>query len=582
MFKLAYSQLGYRPVSEKLLTLVVPPGTEGDLPERIPFYLRHLFGRIPRDHNPPEGWNGSYFRWPFDLDKGRLLLDQATVLFKGELVRKETRWGTFWQGDFTAFEECGQFQIETDYACTFPFRIAEDVYDRLQYGYLNYLYSQRSGFANPGLRDATHLEDGKLDTNGEQIDAAGGWYDAGDYRKWMFLTHPNSEALADLVDHGNPGLRDKVLEELEWGNRFFHSMITEEGQVWEDLGGGTLKAGLDYDKDWWFENHPGCNCYEDEQQRRIRSNYNPSVQFMFVRIQARLSQVLQGAAADKCLALAKRAWAYGVERDHDHRTLFVAEQLWAALNLKDASPESVDNATIEKLVDELVSRQDSGTEGLSGYFMEKDDADGFRCIAMACEPMMALLRLVELDFPGLTNGVATARESVSRYIQDFLIQDAASNSFSYPPYGVYVDPENAGLQTFRDAGRGRFVRSFLHPLNSQQIAHGCGGVALHQAALCAKAGKLMDRPEWCEYANHIVQWTLGHNPQALCLQTGVGHRFPTPFSQYVLRLPDALCVGHNGRPDDSPYVEESELIEWCTQEIWDIPHGYLMQAILWV
>lgn len=580
--KLAYSQLGYLTRSEKLLALVVEPEAVADLPDRIPFYVRGLFDRIPRDHQPPKGWDGGFFRWPFDIKKGKLLPHEGNIPFKGELVKTETRWGTFWQGNFNEFEESGQFQVETDYACSFPFLIADNIYDRLQYGFLNYLYSQRSAFANPGLREATHLDDGKLDTNGEHIDATGGWYDAGDHRKWMFLTQPNVEALAELAVHGHPGLRDKVVREIEWGNKFFHTMITEEGQVWEDLGGGTLKPGLDYDKDWWFENHPGCNCYESEDERCIRTNYNPSVQFMFVRIQARLAGILNGEAAEKCLSLARRAWTYGLKRDHDRRTIFVAEQLWAALNLKEASPESVSNSIIANLVNELVGRQDVLREGLSGYFMEKDNTDGFRCIAMACEPVMPLLRLVELHITGLEDSEAIARESIRRYIEDFLLKDATSNSFSYPPYGVYVNPENPDLQTFRDAGRGRFVRSFLHPLNSQQIAHGCGGVALHQAVVCAKAGKLMNKPEWQAYASRILQWTLGHNPQALCMHTGVGHRFPTPFSHHVLRLPDAVCVGHNGRPDDSPYIEESELIEWCTQEIWDIPHGYLAQAILWV
>ncbi|MEX0321492.1 MAG: glycoside hydrolase family 9 protein [Puniceicoccaceae bacterium] len=582
MYKLSYSQLGYRPGSQKLLSLVVDPEKSGELPGKIPFYVRNLFDRIPRENTHPKGWDGSFFNWPFDLTKGKLLPEQANIQYQGELVRQDTRWGTFWQGSFDAFQGSGQFQVETDYACSFPFLISDNLYDRLQYGYLNYLYCQRSGFMNPGLREATHLDDGKLDTTDEHINAVGGWYDAGDYRKWMFLTHPNMETLAQLMERGHPGLREKILSEIEWGNKFFHSMITAEGQVWEDLGGGTLKPGLDYDKDWWFENHPGCNCYESEEERSIRTNYNPSVQFMFVRIQAYLAKVLEGSASEKCLELARRAWEYGIKRGHDRRTLFVSEQLWAAINLKDVCPEAVDNTVIEALVRELISLQDSGDDGLYGYFMEKDESDGFRCIAMACEPVMALLRLVELNPAELKASVDAAKDSVRRYIDGFVLADAKSNSFSYPPYGVYVNPENKELQTFRDAGRGRFVRSFLHPLNSQQIAHGCGGVALHQAVVCAKAGNLMSETGWQDQAERIIQWTLGHNPQALCMHSGVGHRFPTPFSQYVLRLPDTLSVGHNGRPDDTPYVEESELIEWCTQEIWDIPHGYLAQAVLWV
>ena len=105
---------------------------------------------------------------------------------------------------------------------------------------------------------------------------------------------------------------------------------------------------------------------------------------------------------------------------------------------------------------------------------------------------------------------------------------------------------------------------------------------MHQASLCAKAGSLFGRPDWQRAAERMVQWTLGHNPEGLCLHHGVGYRHPTPFSAYVTQLPDSLSVGHIGRPDDSPYLERSPLIERSTQEIWDIPHAHLSEAVLWL
>jgi hypothetical protein len=105
---------------------------------------------------------------------------------------------------------------------------------------------------------------------------------------------------------------------------------------------------------------------------------------------------------------------------------------------------------------------------------------------------------------------------------------------------------------------------------------------MHQASLCAKAGSLFGRRDWQRAAERMVQWTLGHNPEGLCLHHGVGYRHPTPFSAYVTQLPDSLSVGHIGRPDDSPYLERSPLIERSTQEIWDIPHAHLSEAVLWL
>lgn len=588
---LAHCQLGYRPDSPKQLALK-PASTDG-LPERIPFYLRALGDRLPRDHQPPPAWNGTFFRWPFDIEKGRLLPEQGRVLHRGELVRTRTRWGDFWLGDWSAWNQAGHFQIETDFGCTFPIAIRPDIYQRIQRTFLNYLSCQRSGIDIPGIRPAEHLDDGRLDTTGEQIAAAGGWYDAGDLRKWMFLTQPTHGSLALLATRGLPGLRAAALDEIAWGNRFFQAMLSPEGQVWEDLGGGTFKPGLDMARDWWYENHPGCNCdngggvYTDNKpgtgdERLIRTSYNPAAQFMFVRYQCQVAAALPADSAATCRRLAQRAWDYAQKTGHDGRTLFVAEELFAALEAHAAGLSGVTTATIAALATDLLARQDTGEGGLSGYFLEKDGADAFRCIAISCEPAMALLRLVELAPAGLEGLVAKARTALTRHLDAYLLADAASNPFGIGPYGVYLHPPHPEHQTFRDAGRGRGVRTFIHPFSRQQIVHGTAGVVAHQAALCAKAAALLGRADWRRAAERMIQWLLGLNPENLCLHTGVGYRHPTPYSAYVTQLPDAICAGHVGRPDDTPYSETSALIEWSTQEIWDVPHVHLTEAVLWL
>ena len=590
---LAHCQLGYRPGSPKPITLVPKPAAGANLPPRIPFYLRGLFDRIPRDHRPPADWPGRFFRWPFDLEQGTLLPAEGRILLRGELARTDTRWGVFWQGDFSGFTAEGNFQIETDRGSTFPIAITPRVYDRIQRGFLNYLHCQRSGCEIPGIRPAGHLDDGVLDTTGQQIDAAGGWYDAGDLRKWLFLTQPNLPALAAIATRGHHGLRAAALGEIRWGNRFFQAMISPDGQVWEDLAGGTFKAGLEMEKHWWHENHPGCNAdnsggrYTDNlpgsgDERPIRTTYNPAVQFMFVRTQCQVAPLLSADEAARGQDLAVRAWNHGRARGHDGRTLFLAEELWAALELLANGKDAAGATDLAALSDQLLARQDAGEGGLSGYFMEQGGRDGFRCIALSCEPAMALLRLVELAPAGLAEVGARARAAVTRYIDRYVLADAASNPFGIGPYGVYFDPPSPELQRFRDAGRGRGVRTFIHPFNPQEIVHGTGAVVMHQAALCAKAGRLLDRPDWANAAERMLQWTLGHNPEGLCLHTGVGYRHPTPFSAYVTQLPDAICVGHIGRPDDSPYQERSPLVEWSSQEIWDVPHAYMTEAVLWL
>jgi len=142
---LAHCQLGYRPASPKSLTLVPDPVAATGLPERIPFYLRALLDRIPRDQAPPPAWNTRFFNWPFDLARGALQPERGRIAFTGELRRTETRWGLFWQGEFTTFAREGNWQIETDHGSTYPITIKADLYDRIQRGYVHYLSCQRSG-----------------------------------------------------------------------------------------------------------------------------------------------------------------------------------------------------------------------------------------------------------------------------------------------------------------------------------------------------------------------------------------------------------------------------------------------------
>jgi hypothetical protein len=175
------------------------PSLAARLPAEIPFYVMHAGGRLPRRWATPEIWKESLYPWPFDPLTGpyaRSANDLAKIAIHcGMLRRLDSRWGTFWQGDFTSFDKPGVYQIETEHQFSLPFAIDPAIYDRLVRGYLVYLRAQRSGCDVPGVRPATNTDDAVLDTDGSYVPVAGGWYDAGDLRKWMSLTAFHLEAL---------------------------------------------------------------------------------------------------------------------------------------------------------------------------------------------------------------------------------------------------------------------------------------------------------------------------------------------------------------------------------------------------
>ena len=208
--------------------------------------------------------------------------------------------------------------------------------------------------------------------------------------------------------------------------------------------------------------------------------------------------------------------------------------------------------------------------------------DPYRSVAFSCLPLTALLRSYELGFPHDEATKSSIKETVSGYIDHFLLADAGSNPYGLTPYGVYIKKPYEEHQLFRDAGRGRGVRTFIHPFSAQPMIHGTNGVVTNQAYLLAKAGFLFQNEAWKEHAEKLLQWSTGHNPTGLSLFYGIGVKSVVPYSLVNLNIPQAATNGFIGREDDTPYLETSNAIQWNTQEIWDIPYQYAVGAAVFL
>ncbi len=592
---LATSQLGFKENSPK--EIVFYAGDEINLvADEIPFYITYVGYRLPREQKKvPQEWKipGNVFRYPINTYLEPYTREVKTsqhkdALFVGVLKKFNTKWGTFWKGDFSDFKTPGNYQIENEYGFTAPFQIDDKVYERLQRGYLEYLYTQRSGVEIPGIRPEENADDARLDIDSTYyLPVAGGWNNAGDWRKWLFLTLPNLDALGQIAKFGHPAFKQKAIEEMNWGNQYYHHMINDHGQVFEDVGGGINRAG-DYDSSWWNENHPGVTAAGDTDfdnipmngiERQVRTNYNPLVQYQFVRHQALVSSIMTGPQKNNSLVLADRAWKYAEATPNDHRTLFVAQRLLAAVELYLAGSPNINPTIIEKTTKELLSRQYISDNGLSGYFMEKNETDGYRSIAFSVEPAMALLRFVEADIKEIPKSTKKAKIALTNYIDSYLLKDAKSNPYHLSPYGVYVNPPYPSNQVFRKANDRHFVRTFIHVFSDRPIPHGVNQVFLQQGYLMARAGKALQKEEWQQAAERILNWSLGYNPYGLCLFTGVGFKHPIPASFMNYKIPSAALNGFIGTPDDQPYIETRNLVEWSTQEAWDVPYTYAIGLI---
>lgn len=130
--------------------------------------------------------------------------------------------------DFTDITEPGIYYLEIpDFAKSRPFPIAENSFDMLFRDAMLGMYGQRSGVdiaiehgGTSFAHNAGHLQDGYLDYLGEPEvfrDGVGGWYDAGDYGKYVVNGAFTAGMMLAAWEDFETGLQGVVLQIPETG-----------------------------------------------------------------------------------------------------------------------------------------------------------------------------------------------------------------------------------------------------------------------------------------------------------------------------------------------------------------------------
>jgi endoglucanase len=185
--------------------------------------------------------------------------------------------------DFSAFDHPGSgYRLVVNGSTSHPFSVEQNLFNELKYDALAYFYHNRSGipieveYVNNAVwaRPAGHPSEivscfNRKDQRGRewqgcgyQLDATGGWYDAGDHGKyvvnagiavWTLLNYyerarrlpaPARDAFADskvsIPERGN-GI-DDLLDEVRWELRFVLGMQAPEGAKLKLLRSASAEA----------------------------------------------------------------------------------------------------------------------------------------------------------------------------------------------------------------------------------------------------------------------------------------------------------------------------------------------------
>lgn len=171
-----------------------------------------------------------------------------------------------WQFDFTALTASGSYYIfdEENNSKSYTFEISETVYNEVLKAAIKMFYYNRcnmaksSPYAEDNWVDGNNFMNNLQDENARYIydqnnaslekDLAGGWFDAGDYNKYVTFAHGAVHNLLTSFDenpdifgddwnwpesgNGIPDLLDEINWELEW----LEKMSNEDGSVHIKMG----------------------------------------------------------------------------------------------------------------------------------------------------------------------------------------------------------------------------------------------------------------------------------------------------------------------------------------------------------
>ena len=435
---------------------------------------------------------------------------------------------------------------------------------------MGYYRWQRCGVAVPNMHAGCHLDDARRRDTGERVDVSGGWHDAGDLRKWMSATLLNGIGLLRLArnlgekwDAAGSGIA-ALLEEVRWGNRYFHKMQDKDGLVWADTAGGVNGDNSD---NHWTDNQPGT-----ADDRYINPSKSGRNQALFVTLQAMCAQAyksVDAAYARKCLDAATRCWRAW---KRGGGTLERAWNTMAAIEMYRATGEDGYAAAATECGGLLLALQNTEFTGsqkvVRGFWRTSEsDANPFCDAVHPAVPALALQELAAA-FPQHREA-ARWRDAVKLHIEGYVLPMAARSAYDIVPFGVFYGSPTDEL--YRPLA-GDLTYRFFMPVRKQFWWAGLTSHLESYATLLAGAGHR-------DLAIRQLEWIMGANPFAACLMTGEGWRNPYPHSRFVGLIPGGLMNGIAGNVKDEPVLDTENGFDWRTTEYWSPHNAWYVWAV---
>lgn len=436
-------------------------------------------------------------------------------------------------GDFSALVETGEFRVVLDNGmASYPFEIKKDLYHEALKASIKSFYFQRASmgieekYGGIYKRAAGHPDDSCIfhASTGKKgiLSSPGGWYDAGDYGKYivnaaitvgqmlnLIEQYPNvvPDGSLDIPESGNDisDLWDEINYELDW----MLSMQDEDGGVYHKLTAlnfGGFVMPEDYNLDRYI----------------IGKGSASTLNFAAVMAQSsRLYKSIDERKAEQMLQVAQKAWNWAEKNPlipfrnpEDVRTgqygdnLFDDDFYWAAVELYLTTGE-------EKYLGKLKEYNQEYQHQLTNSWK---------------------FFIRNMGFHSLLNNLDKLEQELAENLKNKHLKLAGEilNQIEKNPYNIALELYEWGS-------------------NSD---------ILNQAMILCYAHRLSGEEKYLKGAEHNTDYIFGKNATAFCFLTGFGskkvmkpHHRPSGADGIESPVPGFIIGGPNPHKQDAQYVD---------------------------
>ncbi len=490
----------------------------------------------------------------------------------------------FVQMDFSSFKKAGYYTLRTGGISTKPFPIGDNAYMATAWRTLNFFYAERCGYDQPGIHQICHQDVFCLHPDGRKVNVSGGWHDAADLTQGIGNSARAGISmlqLASSVQHKQPALYNRLLEEARWGLDW--TLQTRFGDGYRE---GGLIIGI------WTDNEVGT---KDDMENRATNR--PTDNFVaasycalavpFYKDDAAFSYLLKKAAIeDYGFATTK----FDSSVNDKNETEMNAQAVVAAMHLYRLTKEvrylndAAKFARVVMLCQQKERRTD-WTMPLHGFFFESAGKKRILEYFHRSNEEMMILGLTMLLTDAPTHADAplwkASCEAYADYIKEtstvmepYGILPAAVYELNNADFGgIYHEGDAVGMPSMEEynaqtkngihLGGNFYLRRF--PVAYQ--FRGFHSVLMEKAKCAFVLADALQDSTLQNIGTRQLEYIVGYNPFAMSTVYGEGYDYPPLYGACAGDVVGAVPVGiQTFENDDEPYMPMQ--VNATYKEIW--------------